>query len=139
MQIYSDNMDINTAQSQTKQEASMSDAIRQLFATGEAMNSDKFITLFSENARYRFGSFEPVVGREAIRNSVTNFFPLVKALYHDIQSIWEQGNKLIVEMDVIYTRHNDTVITLPVADIFRFEGDLIRDMRIFMDVNLVFA
>ncbi|NEQ29114.1 MAG: hypothetical protein F6K28_61285 [Microcoleus sp. SIO2G3] len=46
---------------------------------------------------------------------------------------------MIVEMDVIYTRHDDTVITLPVADIFRFEGDLIGDMRIFMDVYLVFA
>jgi limonene-1,2-epoxide hydrolase len=119
--------------------------MRQLFATGETGPDDplkasaKFITFFTEDARYRFGSFEPVVGREGIGNSVANFFPLVKALYHDIHTIWEQGNELIVEMDVIYTRHDDTVITLPVADIFRFEGDLIRDMRIFMDVNPVFA
>lgn len=121
------------------QTASMTDIVRNLFETGEAMKPEAFAAFFGEDAKYRFGNAEPVVGRIKIRDAVADFFPSIKALYHDIQGTWEQGNLLLVEMDVVYTRHDNKVVTIPVADTFRFEGNLIKDMRIYGDTTPLFA
>jgi ketosteroid isomerase-like protein len=121
------------------QTASMTDVVKRLFEVGEAKNSDEFVTFFTKNAEYRFGNAESAIGRTAIRDAVANFFPLIKSLYHDIQGTWEQGNLLLVEMNVIYTRHDGKVVTIPVADTFRFEGGLIKDMRIYADTTPVLA
>lgn len=121
------------------QTASMTDVVKRLFEVGEAKKPDEFASFFTEDARYRFGNADAVSGRADIRDAVANFFPLIKSLYHDIQGTWEQGNLLLVEMNVIYTRHDDKVVTIPVADTFRFESSLIKDMRIYADTTPVFA
>jgi hypothetical protein len=41
-------------------------------------------------------------------------------------------------MDVIYWRKDGTSIKLPCADILRFSGDKIKELRIFMDANPIF-
>jgi SnoaL-like domain len=56
-----------------------------------------------------------------------------------LRDVWEVGDCVFVEMDVIYWRKDGTSIRLPCADIFRFEGDEILELRIFMDANPIFA
>ncbi len=121
------------------QTASMTDVAKHLFEVGETKNPDAFATFFTEDARYQFGNANPVYGRAAIRDAVADFFSHLKTLYHDIQETWEQGNCLLVEMRVVYTRHDDKVVTVPAADTFRFEGSLIKDMRIYADTAPLFA
>lgn len=119
--------------------ASMTDVVKCLFEVGKAKKPDEFAAFFTEDGRYRFGNADAVSGRKGIHDAVANFFPLIKALDHDIQGTWEQGNLLLVEMNVIYTRQDDKVVTIPVADTFRFEGSLIKDMRIYADTTPVFV
>jgi hypothetical protein len=117
--------------------------VKELFATGESMNSEKFVTFFTEYARYRFGNYDPCVGRAAIQESVAAFFsnPNLKGLYHDIERMWEYDDvqvdatyKLVFcKMDVIYTLKNDNVVRVPFFDFFKFEGGLIQDMAIYGD------
>jgi hypothetical protein len=40
-------------------------------------------------------------------------------------------------MDVIYWRKDGSSVSLPCMDIFRFEGDKVAELRIFMDANPV--
>lgn len=116
----------------------MADTVKRLFARGEAFDSDGFITFFTENALYQFGNFEPVFGHAAIKESANNFFRQIAAVYHDIKMMWEVENVVFVEMDVIYTRHDESRVSLPCTDIFRMDGDKFSELRIFMDVNPVF-
>jgi FAD/FMN-containing dehydrogenase/ketosteroid isomerase-like protein len=116
----------------------MADTVVRLFARGEAFDSNGFATFFTDNPMYQFGNGEPCLNKAAIIDSVTNFFGMVDALYHDIRNIWEDGDTVFVEMDVTYWRKDGTSITLPCADIFRFEGDKIQELRIFMDANPMF-
>jgi hypothetical protein len=44
---------------------------------------------------------------------------------------------VFVEMDVTYWRKDGSSVTLPCADIFRFDGDKVQELRIFMDANPV--
>lgn len=116
----------------------MADTVKRLFARVEAFDSDGFVTFFTGNALYQFGNFEPVFGHAAIKESADNFFSRITAVYHDIKMMWEVGNVVIVEMDVIYTRHDKSRVSLPCTDIFRMEGDLFSELRSFMDVNPLF-
>jgi limonene-1,2-epoxide hydrolase len=52
--------------------------------------------------------------------------------------MWEVGNVVFAEMDVIYRRKYGSVISLPCCNVFRLEGDKFSELRIFMDVNPLF-
>jgi ketosteroid isomerase-like protein len=116
----------------------MADTCVRLFGRGEAFDSEGFISFFTDKPMYQFGNGEPCLNKAAIKASVDSFFAAVDALYHDIRNIWEIGDTAFVEMDVIYWRKDGTSIKLPCADIFRFEGDKVLELRIFMDANPIF-
>ena len=114
-----------------------SDMVKQLFARGEAFDSEGFISFFIDTPVYQFGNLEPCLNKAAIKKSVDSFFSQVSALYHEIKMMWEVGDVVFVEMDVIYWRQDGSVVTLPCCDIFRVEGDKFSELRIFMDANPV--
>ena len=116
----------------------MADTCVRLFGRGEAFDSNGFISFFTETPMYQFGNGEPCLTRAAIKDSVDVFFGSVDALYHDVRNVWEVGDAAFVEMDVTYWRHDGTSVTLPCSDIFRFKGDRIEELRIYMDANPLF-
>jgi hypothetical protein len=113
----------------------MAETVIRLFGRGEAFDSQGFAGFFTDNPMYHFGNYEPCLTKQAIITSTDAFFGYVAALYHDIRNLWEVGDVVFVEMDVQYWRKDGSSITLPCADIFRFEGDKILELRIFMDSN----
>jgi len=116
----------------------MADTCVRLFGRGEAFDSEGFIGFFTDKPMYQFGNGEPCLTKAAIKASIDGFFGAVDALYHDVRNIWEVGDVAFVEMDVMYWRKDHTSIKLPCADILRFEGDKIQELRIFMDANPLF-
>jgi hypothetical protein len=117
----------------------MTESVLRLFARGEAFDSDGFISFFVDKPMYQFGNLEPCFTREAIHASVAAFFSAVDALYHDVRNVWEVGDVAFVEMDVTYWRKDGTSINLPCADIVRFDGDKVAELRIYMDANPIFV
>lgn len=115
----------------------MADTVVRLFGRGEAFDSAGFISFFTDDPMYQFANGDACLTKSAIFDSVTAFFSAVNALYHDIRNIWEDGDTVFVEMDVIYWRHDGSSVRLPCADIFRFEGDKIKELRIYMDATPV--
>ena len=116
----------------------MAKSVVRLFARGEAFDSAGFINFFTDRPVYQFGNGEPCLDKTAIKESVTAFFGGVEALYHDIKTLTEVGDIVFVEMDVMYWRKDGSSVTLPCADIVRFDGDKIQELRIFMDAGPVF-
>ncbi|MBW1895886.1 MAG: VOC family protein [Deltaproteobacteria bacterium] len=116
----------------------MADTCVRLFGRGEAFDSEGFISFFTDKPMYQFGNGEPCLNKGEIFDSVANFFAAVDALYHDVRNVWEHGDVVFVEMDVMYWRKDGTSVTLPASDIFRFEGHRIQELRIFMDANPIF-
>ncbi len=114
-----------------------SELVKALFARGESFDPDAFCEFFTEKPVYQFGNYPICFDKNSIRESTKNFFSMVSALYHDIKMLWEIGETVFVEMDVIYWRKDGTVVTLPCMDIVRFEGDKISELRICMDANPV--
>ena len=52
---------------------------------------------------------------------------------------WSSGPTLVCEGEVTYRRHNGTEITLPFTDIFEYDGDLIAQYKIYIDIGPLYA
>ena len=114
------------------------DLVKRLFSRGEAFDAAGFATFFTNKPLYQFGNFEVCLDKESIQKSAENFFSKISAVYHEIKMMWELGDAVFVEMDVLYWRLDGSMISLPCFDIFRVEEDKFSELRIFMDVNPVF-
>ena len=117
----------------------MADRTKEYFVAVDAMNVENVSRLFTEDARFRFGNADPAVGRQGIRKALEDFYSAIKSLRHEIKARWERDDAAIAELEITYTRHDDSAVTLPSTTILRREGDLARDVRIYMDISPLFA
>lgn len=110
-----------------------------IFAAIDSFDPDKFVSHLTEAVSFRFGNAEPVVGRAAVREAVAGFFGTIDGLTHHILNTWEVGEVTIAQIDVEYVRKDGKHVTVPNADILIFDGDLVSNWQIYIDVAPVFA
>ena len=116
----------------------MSRDIAAIFADIDAFDPDKFVAHLTPDAKFRFGNADPVTG-QAVKEGVAGFFSTIDGLTHHILNVYESGDTVIVQIDVEYRRKDGKSVTVPNADILVFDGDLVRDWQIYIDVAPVFA
>ena len=109
--------------------------IKQLFETVDSRDTDAFLAFLTDDVMFRFGNAEPVKGKEDVGNAVGGFFESIKAISHDLHETLEHPDAVVCHGMVTYTRHDSTALTVPFADIFGIDGDLVRDYLIFIDVS----
>ena len=110
-----------------------------LFAAIDAKDAASFVSYLTEDAVFRFGSAPPVHGREAIREAVDGFFATIAGCRHTIRNSLSSGTTLVCEGEVTYRRHDGSELTVPFADIFEYDGDLIAEYKIYIDIGLLYA
>jgi hypothetical protein len=120
-------------------EGSMSRDVAQIFADIDSFDPDRFVANLTPDARFRFANADPVTGRAAIREAVAGFFTSIDGLTHHIRNVYEVGDTTITQIDVEYRRKDGKTVTVPNADILVYEGDLVRDWQIYIDLTPVFA
>jgi ketosteroid isomerase-like protein len=117
----------------------MSRDVRAVFKSIDSFDPDRFVAHLTPDVVFRFGNAEPVLGRDNTREAVAGFFSSIAGITHHIQNIYESGETVIAKIDVEYIRHDGKSVTVPNADILVFEGDLVRDWQIYIDVAPVYA
>jgi ketosteroid isomerase-like protein len=110
-----------------------------IFADIDAFDPDKFVAHLTPDAKFRFANADPVTGRPAVQEAVAGFFSTIGGLTHHILNVWEFGQTVIAQVDVEYLRKDGKTVTVPNVDILIFDGDLVRDWQIYIDVAPVFA
>lgn len=113
--------------------------LRELFAAIDSRDSERFAAFLTAGAEFRFGSAPAVVGREAIREAVEGFFSTIAGLSHAVNYSAADGDTLICEGEVTYTRHDGSRVALPFADVLRTEDGLFSTYRIYMDIGPLYA
>ncbi len=117
----------------------MSRDVAPIFADIDAMDADKFISHLTPDVRFRFANADPVTGRAAVKEGVEGFWATIDGLTHHILNSWDFGDTTIVQIDVEYRRKDGKTVTTPNADILIFQGDLVSDWQIYIDVTPVYA
>jgi ketosteroid isomerase-like protein len=110
-----------------------------LFADIDRMDATAFASYFADHGVLRFANADEVRGRGAIEAVIAGFFGTIKGLSHRILGHWDVGDTTIIQAEVTYTRTDDGQVTLPAAVIFRRDGDLIVDYRIYIDQTPLYA
>jgi ketosteroid isomerase-like protein len=112
--------------------------IKELFQSIDNRDTDAFLSFLSDDVMFRFGNAEPVKGKKDVGKAVQGFFESIKALSHDLHEVWEHPNAVVCHGMATYTRHDSTTLTVPFADIFGIDGDLVRDYLIFIDISQLY-
>jgi ketosteroid isomerase-like protein len=110
-----------------------------IFADIDAFDPDKFVAHLTDDVIFRFGNAEPAVGRAAVREAVAGFFSTIDGLTHHILRIWDDGDVSIAQINVEYVRKDGKHVTVPNADILVYDGDLVSNWQIYIDVTPVYA
>ena len=117
----------------------MSRDVAAIFADIDAFDPDKFVAHLTPDAPFRFANADPVTGRAAVKEAVAGFFSSIAGLTHHILNVYEVGDTVIAKIDVEYRRLDGKSVTVPNADILVFDGDLVSDWQIYIDVTPVYA
>jgi len=119
---------------------SAEDRIRKVFSTSDDGDVDANVAQMTEDLVFRFGSAEPLYGREAYRRLSEEFLGQIRGLRHEIVSLWNpEPDVVITEIVVHYTRLDGSEISLPCSNVFRLRDGLVAEYLIFMDVNPLFG
>lgn len=114
---------------------SVSDRLGELFAAIDACDTERFLSFLTAEASFRFGSAPAVSGAEAIRAAVGGFFSTIGGSRHSTARTVVEGDVVICEGEVTYTRHDSSQITLPFANVFEMSGELISIYKIYVDAG----
>jgi len=116
------------------------DTVRTLLKMFESFDVEGFLAHLTDDAVYRFGNYPAAVGSEAIRQTIkSSHMDQITGISFDILATYEQGDAVVAELAVNYHLTNGSTTTLPCLDIFRFTGDKVRAMLVFMDASPLFA
>jgi len=110
-----------------------------MFAAIDSKNSEAFVGFLTEDAVFRFGSAPAVHGRHAIRAAVDGFFGTIAGCSHQVHNTLGNGSTLVCEGEVTYRRENGTEVTLPFTDVFEYDGKLISQYKIYIDISPLYS
>lgn len=109
--------------------------IRKLFESIDNLDIAGFLEFLSDDVHFKFGNQDPVNGKENLRNSLDVFFKSIKSISNDIIDIWEQKGVIICRGVVSYTRHDNSILSVPFVNIFKMEQNLIKEYLIYADIS----
>lgn len=115
------------------------DIVMRLIAAVDSSDLEKYVTFFTNDAEYKVGNAEPVIGPKGIRELVGSITQVIKSVSHEIKNIWEVEDAVICESNVMYNRQDGKVFKVPNVNIVRFEGDKVSKFQAFIDASEVFS
>jgi hypothetical protein len=113
--------------------------VKEIFADIDSMIADRFLTHLTEDVVFRFGNGDPIVGHPAVREAVNGFWTTINGMHHHLLKSYDVGDTTIARLDVEYERLDGKSVTVPNADVLVFEGDLVKNWQIYIDLAPVFA
>jgi hypothetical protein len=112
---------------------------RAMFEPADRLDVDGWCSHLSEQVHFRFGNVEPLDGRDAVHEAVSQFFAGLKGLRHQVLEDWTVGDRVIQQLLVTYTRPDDSQVTVPAVNILRIDDELIGEYLIYVDLAPLYA
>ena len=117
----------------------VSEQLHRIFATFDARDVSTLAGFMTDDVQLRLGNAELIQGKVAFVDAVSAFLGSVAGVRHEILNVLTDGDAVIVEFDVHYTRHDAILVTLPCCNVFRLRDGLIAEYRSYIDAAPVYA
>jgi ketosteroid isomerase-like protein len=107
--------------------------VQRMEAAAFAGDWQLFKSFLAEDAYYRVGNTAEARGRQAIVDYLKRMLANDLAISDlQIRQAWETENEVILELNMQGLRIRDRRnVAYPCVDVYRFEGDKIRDWRVY--------
>jgi ketosteroid isomerase-like protein len=115
------------------------DQVRPIFEAFDAKDVSAFASFVTDDVRLRLGNAEPVEGKSAFVEAVNAFLGSVAAFRHEIIDVWRDGDVLVTELAVHYTRLDGGQVTLPCCNVFRERDGSVAEYRSYIDITPVYT
>ncbi len=112
--------------------------LKELSPSLDRKDTQGVLAFLSDDCLFQAGNSEPVKGKEAIGNTLDNFFPNVKAINHNMTDVFESGDSVVHRGMVTYTRLDGSLLAVPVCDVFKMEDNKIKEYYIYVDWSELF-
>lgn len=109
--------------------------IAALYTAVDAMNAQAVVDHVTDDVRFQLGNFDPLTGRDAVKESNAAFFATINAMRHSISGIWSSGDTAICDGTVHYTRLDLSEHEVPFAAHLDLRDGKIADYRVFVDIS----
>ena len=110
--------------------------IQTLFSNIDAKDTEGFLSYLTEDAVFRFGNADALVGKPNIKAAVDQFFASIDSSTHEIRSVFPANNSVACHGTVTYTKLDGSEITVPFANVFYTQADnRIREYLIHIDLT----
>ena len=109
--------------------------ITRLFHSVDTNDPDTFVSFLTPDGLFKFANQEPVIGHDAVRQTVADVLSSIKAIHHDVLDVWEKEGAIACHGIVTYTRHDSSQLRVPFANVFKMQGNLIKEYLIYVDAS----
>jgi ketosteroid isomerase-like protein len=116
-----------------------SDHVCAIFAAFDAKDVSTLAAFMTDDVRLRLGNAETVEGKAAFVTAVNAFLDSVAGFRHEVLNVWSDGDALITELAVHYTRLDGGEVTLPCCNVFQLRDGLVAAYRSYIDATPVYA
>lgn len=113
----------------------MIDNMNDLIASIDTMDTPAFASHLHPDVEFRFGNAESVFGRDNAAAMVGGFFSSIKGIKHTMADMKVVDDLVVSHGHTTYTRHDGSTLTVPFADIFYMQDNLIKKYFIFVDTS----
>lgn len=105
----------------------------------DAMRLDEFAARLAPDVTLVVGNNPAMNGREAAKQGIGHFWSTIAGLKHHMVNVAETGGLTFLEANVEYLRKDGRSVTVPAVTVLERNGDLVKSLRIYIDVAPVYA
>jgi ketosteroid isomerase-like protein len=108
---------------------------RDMFGPADQLDLDGWMKYLDENVSFRFGNADTLVGRTAVAAAIGPFFESLAGLKHEVLRDWVDGDTVIQDLSVTYTRHDSSTLTIPAVNLLTVRDGQITEYKIYADIS----
>jgi ketosteroid isomerase-like protein len=123
----------------TQTPATAIEFVSKVYESIDSMDEEGFANCLTENCTFIYANSEPVIGRANAAAASQGFLNLLGGIRHHIVDVWAFEDVLISQVSVTYTRKDGSTLTIPAATVWKLQGNLIDECRIYADSSALFA
>ena len=109
--------------------------ISALYTAVDEMNAQGVVDQVTEDVRFQLGNFEPITGRDAVKEANASFFETINAMSHTITDVWSSGDTAICDGTVHYTCKDKSELEVPFAAHLGLREGKVADYKVFVDIS----
>jgi ketosteroid isomerase-like protein len=116
-----------------------SEVVGKIFAVLDGGDVQGLAAMMDDSVRLQLANADESHGKESFVTAVEAFLASVDSFRHQVIDVWDDGDTIVAELRVHYTRLDGKKVTVPCCNVFQLSDDLVWAYRSYLDMTPVYA